>query len=207
MARRTTEPVVTTLFLVRHAAHDLVGRALCGRMPGVKLGEEGRAQAERLAARLSRKTVAAVQASPLERARETAEPIARHFGLGVEVAEGVNEIDVGAWTGEPFDELRDDPRWTLWNSARSVTRAPGGETMLEVQARTLAHMETLRARFADQGVVIVSHADVIKAALAYCLGLSLDGLQRFDIAPASLSTVVLGDWGAKVLSVNEVAAS
>ena len=198
---------MTTLFLVRHAAHDLVGRALCGRLPGVRLGDEGRAQAERLAARLSRETVAAVQASPLERARETAEPIARHFGLGVEVADAVNEIDVGAWTGTPFGELRDDPRWTLWNSARSVTRAPGGETMLEVQARTLAHMETLRARFADQGVVIVSHADVIKAALAYCLGLSLDGLQRFDIAPASLSTVVIGDWGAKVLSVNEVAAS
>ena len=79
--------------------------------------------------------------------------------------------------------------------------------MLEVQARTLAHMEALRARFAHQGVVIVSHADVIKAALAYCLGLSLDGLQRFDIAPASLSTVMIGDWGAKVLSVNEVAAS
>jgi probable phosphoglycerate mutase len=207
MARRTTEPGVTTLFLVRHAAHDLVGKALCGRMPGVKLGEEGRAQAERLAARLSRETVAAVQASPLERARETAEPIARHFGVGVEVAEAVNEIDVGAWTGKPFDELRDDPRWTLWNSARSVARAPGGETMLEVQARTLAHMEALRARFAHQGVVIVSHADVIKAALAYCLGLSLDGLQRFDIAPASLSTVAIGDWGAKVLSVNEVAAS
>jgi probable phosphomutase (TIGR03848 family) len=198
---------VTTLFLVRHAAHDLVGKALCGRMPGVRLGEEGRVQAERLAARLSRETVAAVQASPLERARETAEPIARHLGLGVEVAEAVNEIDFGTWTGKPFDEVRDDPRWTLWNSARSVTRAPGGETMLEVQARTLAHMETLRARFADQSVVIVSHADVIKAALAYCLGLSLDGLHRFDIAPASLSTVVIGDWGAKVLSVNEVAAS
>jgi probable phosphoglycerate mutase len=197
---------VTTLFLVRHAAHDLVAKALCGRMPGVRLGEEGRAQAERLAARLSRETVAAVQASPLERARETAEPIARHFGLGVEVADAVNEIDVGAWTGTPFDELRDDPRWTLWNSARSLTRAPGGETMIEVQARTVAHMEALRARFADRGVVIVSHADVIKAALAYCLGLSLDGLQRFDIAPASLSTVVIGDWGAKVLSLNEVAA-
>ena len=176
-------------------------------MAGVRLGEEGRAQAERLAVRLSRESVAAVQSSPLERARETAEPIARQFGLGVEVADAMNEIEVGEWSGTPFDELRDDPRWTLWNSARSVTRAPGGETMLEVQARTLAHMETLRARFADQGVVIVSHADVIKAALAYCLGLSLDGLQRFDIAPASLSTVVIGDWGAKVLSVNEVAAS
>jgi probable phosphoglycerate mutase len=206
MARRTTEAVVTTLFLVRHAVHDLVGKALCGRMAGVRLGEEGRAQAERLAARLSRETVAAVQASPLERARETAEPIARQFGLGVEVADAVNEIEVGEWAGRPFDELRDDPRWMLWNSARSVTRAPGGETMLEVQARAGAHMEAVRARFPEAGVVVVSHADVIKAALAYCLGLSLDALQRFEVAPASLSTVVIGDWGAKVLSLNEVAA-
>jgi broad specificity phosphatase PhoE len=198
---------VTTLFLVRHAAHDLVDRVLCGRMVGVRLGEQGRAQAERVAVRVSRETVAAVQASPLERARETAEPIARRFGLGVEVADALTEINVGEWAGRPFDELRDDPRWTRWNAARSITRAPGGETMLEVQARIVAHMEALRARFPESGVVLVSHADVIKAALAYCLGLSLDALQRFEIAPASLSTVVVGDWGAKVVSLNEVGAS
>jgi probable phosphoglycerate mutase len=207
MARPTTEPAVTILFLVRHAAHDLVDRALCGRMPGVRLGEHGRAQAERLAMRLSRESVVAVQSSPLERARETAEPIATRFGLGVEVADALSEIDVGEWSGRPFDELRDDARWALWNAARSVTRAPGGETMLEVQARAVAHLEALRSRFPDLGVVLVSHADVIKAALAYCLGLSLDSLQRFEIAPASLSIVEIGDWGAKVLSLNEVAAS
>jgi probable phosphoglycerate mutase len=156
--------------------------------------------------RLSRETVVAVQSSPLERARETAEPIATRFGFGVEVSDALNEVDVGEWAGRPFDELRDDPRWALWNAARSVTRAPGGETMLEVQARVVAHMQALRARFPDGTVVLVSHADVIKAALAYCLGLSLDSLQRFEIAPASLSSVVIGDWGAKIMSLNEVAA-
>ena len=194
---------MTTLFLVRHAAHDRVDRVLCGRMPGVRLGPEGRAQAERLAERLARENIGAVQSGPLERTRETAEPVAARLGLGVEVADGLNEIEVGAWTGTPFDELRDDPRWTLWNAARSVTRAPGGETMIEVQARVLAHVEALRARFPDRAVVLVSHADVLKAALAHWLGLSLDSLQRFDVAPASLSTVAVGDWGAKVLSLNE----
>jgi broad specificity phosphatase PhoE len=194
---------VTTLFLVRHAAHDLVDRVLCGRMPGVRLGSHGRAQAERLAERLAREDIAAVQSGPLERTRETAEPVAARLGLGVEVADGLDEIEVGAWTGTPFDELRDDPRWTLWNAARSVARAPGGETMIEVQGRVLAHVEALRARFPDRAVVLVSHADVLKAALAHWLGLSLDSLQRFDVAPASLSTVAVGDWGAKVLSLNE----
>jgi probable phosphoglycerate mutase len=172
-------------------------------MPGVRLGSHGRAQAERLAERLAREDIAAVQSGPLERTRETAEPVAARLGLGVEVADGLDEIEVGTWTGTPFDELRDDPRWTLWNAARSVTRAPGGETMIEVQARVLAHVEALRARFPDRAVVLVSHADVLKAALAHWLGLSLDSLQRFDIAPASLSTVAVGDWGAKVLSLNE----
>jgi probable phosphoglycerate mutase len=197
---------VTTLLLVRHAAHDRVNRVLCGRMPGVRLGAEGRAEAERVAERLSRESIALVQSSPLERARETAEPIARQLGVGVEVTDALHEIDVGEWTGRGFEDLRDDPRWMLWNSARSITRAPGGETMLDVQHRVLAHVEALAARVREGTVVLVSHADVIKAAIAYWLGLPLDSLQRFEVAPASLSRVVVGDWGAKVLSLNEVAA-
>lgn len=197
---------MTTLLLVRHAAHDRVNRVLCGRMPGVRLGAEGRAEAERVAERLSRESIALVQSSPLERARETAEPIARQLGVGVEVTDALHEIDVGEWTGRGFEDLRDDPRWMLWNSARSITRAPGGETMLDVQHRVLAHVEALAARVREGTVVLVSHADVIKAAIAYWLGLPLDSLQRFEVAPASLSRVVVGDWGAKVLSLNEVAA-
>ena len=128
-------------FLVRHAAHELVDRVLCGRMPGVRLGEEGRAQARRLADRLSRERVAAIHTSPLERARETAAPIAETFKLTPEMCETINEIDVGEWAGREFAMLGDDPRWAAWNSARGVTRAPGGETMLDVQARVIGHLE------------------------------------------------------------------
>ena len=80
LSARGVSAVTTTFFLVRHAAHDRVGTVLCGRMPGVDLGDVGLAQAGRLADRLAIEAIAAVQSSPLERARETAEPIADRLG-------------------------------------------------------------------------------------------------------------------------------
>ncbi len=195
--------MTTTVFLVRHAAHDRLNRILCGRMPGVSLGTDGRAQAAALAERLARESLAAVYASPLERACETAEPLARHREIDVQVVDALNEIDIGAWTGRAFDDLRDDPHWTRWNTARSVTRPPVGETMLEAQTRVVGGIERLCAAHPEQGIALVSHADVIKAALAYYLGLPLDAILRFEISPASISKLVLGDWGAKVISMNE----
>ena len=193
-------------FLVRHAAHELVDRVLCGRMAGVSLGEEGRAQARRAAERLVRERIAAVHTSPLERARETAAPIADRLRLAPEVHEAIIEIDMGEWSGKSFEDLHGDPRWQSWNSARAVSRPPGGESMLEVQARVVRHLERVRADYRDRAVVLVSHSDVIKAALLYCLGMPLDGYRLLEIAPASISTLVIGDWGAKVLSMNEVPA-
>ena len=193
-------------FLVRHAAHELVDRVLCGRMAGVKLGEEGRAQARRVAQRLARERIAAIHTSPLERARETAEPIGKRLDLVPEISEAINEIDVGDWAGRDFASLQGDARWASWNNARNVMRPPGGETMLEVQARVVGLMEWVRGAHPDQAVVLVSHGDVIKAALLYCLGMPIDGYRLFDISPASISTLVIGDWGAKVLSLNEVPA-
>jgi broad specificity phosphatase PhoE len=194
------------IFLVRHAAHELVDRVLCGRMAGVRLGEEGRAQARRVAQRLARERIAAIHTSPLERARETAAPIAEQFDLAPEVHEAISEIDVGEWAGRDFASLQNDPHWASWNNARNVTRPPGGETMLEVQARVIGHMERVRGSHYDQAVVLVSHGDVIKAALLYYLGMPIEGYRLFDISPASVSTLVIGNWGAKVLSLNEVPA-
>ena len=199
--------MTTTLFLLRHAAHDRLGRVLCGRIPGVTLGEAGRAQALKLAERVSRETLDAVYTGPLERARETAAPIAARLGLDPEIAPEIDEIGFGDWSGLTFDKLERDPRWASWNAARSVARPPGGgETMLEAQARAVGFIETLRGRHRDGAAALVSHADLLKAVLAYFLGLSLDFIGRFEIGPASLSTLVVGDWGAKVLSLNEVSA-
>jgi broad specificity phosphatase PhoE len=131
-------------------------------------------------------------------------PIAEQLHLTPEIYEAVNEIDVGEWAGKDFADLQQDTRWAAWNNARNVTRPPGGETMLEVQARVVGHLERVRGSHPDQAVVLVSHGDVIKAALLYCLKMPIDGYRLFDISPASVSTLVIGDWGAKVLSMNEV---
>ena len=199
--------MATTVFLVRHAAHDRVDSVLCGRMPGVGLGEDGRWQAEALARRFAEgRGVDAVWTSPMERARETAAPIAGRLGLLAWDSDALCEIDFGAWTGASFDDLRDDPRWRRWNEARGGERPPGGESMAEAQARAMGEVERAREEHPGGRVVLVSHGDVIKAALAGVLGLSLDAHARFEIAPASVSALAVWDGGGKVLSMNEAVA-
>jgi broad specificity phosphatase PhoE len=198
--------VTTTFFLVRHAAHDRVGSVLCGRMPGVTLGAIGRAQAERLAARFANENIGCVRTSPLERAVETAEPIAARLGQTLEPCEALAEIDFGAWSGTSFEALGQDPRWAAWNNARSISRPPYGETMFEAQSRIVGAMDALRSRYAERSVILVSHSDVIKAALLFYLGMPIDAYGRFEVEPASISTLVVGDWGSKILHLNEVVA-
>jgi len=195
---------VTELVLVRHAAHDRVGSTLCGRMPGVVLGEEGRRQAAALAGRLADAGAAAVLSSPLERARETAAPIAARLGLEARPDADFVEIDFGDWTGRRFDSLAGSPDWDAWNSRRGTARPPGGEAMAAVRDRAWAGMERARAGHPDGRVIVVSHCDVIKAAIAALLGLPLDHLGRFDVAPASISTVHLWPGGGRVTGINEV---
>lgn len=192
------------MFLVRHATQDKIGDTLCGRMPGISLNAEGRRQVERLGDRLARKSIAAVYSSPLERARETAEPIAARCGVRCQIVDELNEIDFGGWTGRRFGELDADPAWQAWNAARSVNRPPGGESMLEAQSRVCKALDGLRHHHRDEAVAVVSHADVIRAIVAHHLGLSIDLVTRFDIDPASISTLVEGDWGSKIGCLNEV---
>lgn len=196
----------TTIILVRHGAHGHLGRVLTGRMPGVPLAEAGRAQAERVASRLAGEAIAALYSSPMERARETAEPIARALGLEVETCEALNEIEFGDWTGLSFDGLDADPRWHAWNRGRADGCPPGGEPMAAVQERACREVETWRGRHPDAAVVAVSHADVVKAVVCRFLGLSLDRHDAFEIGPASLTTLVAWEGGGKVMRLNEAAA-
>jgi probable phosphoglycerate mutase len=197
----------TTIFLVRHAAHERVDRILCGRMPGVSLGETGWAQAAQVAKRLSREQLAGIYSSPMERARETAEPIAAAANASLTIAPGLDEIDMGEWTGRSFAELDPDPRWNAWNAERASGEVPGGERMQAVQDRAMTELENLRCRHPGGRVAAVSHADVIKAAICRVLGLSLDRYHAFEIEPASISSLVLWHGGAKVLHLNELCAA
>lgn len=182
---------MTNFLFIRHAAHDYLGRAIAGDKPGVHLNERGRAQAAQLADKLSLLPIDAIYSGPLERLRETAEPIAAARKLPLQIADEFTEIGLGEWTGRAFDDLSGEQLWGHYNSFRSSTTAPGGELMLEVQARVVRKLTELRAdhRF----VVIVTHGDVIRTAFAHFLGVHLDLFQRLEIDPASLSLLELGD--------------
>lgn len=194
---------MTTVFLVRHGAHDRLGRYLDGRRPGVHLSEAGQHQAQRTAERLKRETIAAIYTSPLDRTRETAVPIAAALGLEAQVEGALEELDFGDWAGQTFEALKPIEAWQRWNSARSTARTPAGDTMRASQTRLLDFIDIRRLAAPDDAFVVVSHADPIKAVLCYYLGLSLDDLPRFEIAPASLSRVDVEPWGARVTLLNE----
>ncbi|ANL34946.1 MULTISPECIES: histidine phosphatase family protein [Rhizobium] len=196
--------MTATFFLIRHAAHDNVGTFLAGRTAGISLGDAGRSQVQRLAQRLRREEINAIYTSPRERTRETAVGIASACDLSLpQTDDALDEVNFGNWSGKTFEVLNDDPLWRRWNIARSLTRTPGGETMLDVQTRIFGLMETLTSVGNDRRIALVSHADVIKSAVCHVLGLPIDAWPRFDIAPASVTTVAIGDWGAKVMTLNE----
>lgn len=189
------------ILLIRHAAHDNVGAYLAGRAP-VALGEAGRAQARRLAKRLSRSRIDMIHTSSTRRALETAQALSEAAARNVTIVPALDEVDFGAWSGRSFDELNRADDWRRWNAARSISSTPAGETMLAVQQRVHAHVLSVAQANPDAHVAMVSHADPIRAALALVLGLSLDRLQTLDIAPASVSIVDYDPWGAVVRLVN-----
>lgn len=195
--------MTTRFLLLRHAAHDRQGELLTGRMDGVHLGARGRREAQLLAERLRREPIAAIYSSPLPRAVETAAPISRTLHLPIVTAEQLNEIDFGEWTGRPIHALAPDPAWRLWNSRRSLGRAPGGESMLAAQMRVVGFMAELRETNRGRNVLLVSHGDVIRAAIAYYLGLTLDLMLRFEVAPGSLSIVEASLHGTHIALLNE----
>ena len=181
--------MTTTVFLVRHGSTDHLGHVISGRMGGVALKAAGQAEARRVAARLRAERVAALYTSPLQRARETAAPLADALGVEATVDERLLEIDFGDWNGKRFQELDGDPVWRAWNDARASTRAPNGETMGEVQVRLRDFLDEVSTRHPDGRVAAVSHADVIKAVLADVLGFSMDRHAAIEISPGSVSAL------------------
>lgn len=179
----------TRLVLVRHALTGTTGSVLTGRAPGVHLSEEGWAQAKALAERLADLPVAAVYASPVERAQETAEAIAAPHDLPVGPLPAVTEVDYGEWTGKKLDELKDTGLWRIVQALPSSARFPGGEAIRDLQHRAVSALDGVVSDHAGELVVVVSHADVIKAAVAHYAGLHLDAFQRLVVGPASVSVV------------------
>jgi probable phosphomutase (TIGR03848 family) len=203
MARKSSTTAPTLVLLVRHGQTPTTGATLPGRARGLHLAETGTAQAGAAATRIGAlKKIAAVYASPLERTRETARPIAATRGLKVQIDRGLLECDFGDWTGAALKDLRKLPEWTTVQRYPSGFRFPAGESFAEMQTRIVGTLDKLVARHPGETIVAVSHADPIKAAVAQALGTHLDLFQRIVISPCSISAVMYSPSGPAVLAVN-----
>lgn len=191
-----------TILLIRHATNPYVGKGLTGWLPAVSLDARGRGEADRLAARLAKVPLAALYSSPLERSTETAEPTARLKNLEIVQNPDLGEIHFGEWQGKSFAEIETHESWNLFNSYRSATRAPGGELMLETQARIVRTLHRIADSHRGETVAAFSHADAIKAALMYFLGVPLDFHLRLEILPASITIVEFRSHFPVVRAIN-----
>ena len=193
------------MLLVRHGLTPTTGIKLPGRAPGLHLSDEGRRQAEAAARRIGAlRHVTAVYASPIDRARETAVPIAQSLGLPVRIERDLAELDVGEWTGLSLARARQRREWATIQQHPSGFRFPGGESFMECQTRMTAAIARFVERHRGGTIVAVSHADPIKLFAAYALGTPLDLFQRIVIATASITVVSWPRDIPGVLTVNSV---
>ncbi|MBI4771461.1 MAG: MSMEG_4193 family putative phosphomutase [Chloroflexi bacterium] len=184
----------------------MVGKRLAGWTPGVHLNERGRQQAEALARRLQKAPIKAVYSSPLERALETAAPLAAAKGLPVIERPGLGEMQYGKWTGKSLRELSQRTLWPTIQHAPSLVRFPGGESFPEAQARAATEIERLRAGHTNQMIACFSHSDIIKLIVSHYLGLALDLFQRLHVSPASISVLNIVGGQAMLVRLNDTGA-
>lgn len=195
--------MAATFFLVRHASFDGVGERLAGRAEGFCLNSKGKEEAVALARRLAGVHFSAIHSSPRTRARETAQAIATMADLPVQIDAELDEIDYGEWTGKAFRDLDGNPEWHRFNALRSLSRIPSGENMMEVTQRAITELDRCREKYQGKAVVLITHADWIRAALAYCSGISLDHMLRLEISPASVSILRLNDGRPQIIRLND----
>jgi broad specificity phosphatase PhoE len=191
---------VVTVLLIRHTSYSLIDRVLVGRAPQVGLSELGWSQARALARDLVQRPISRVQSSPQRRARETAEPIAHAFGLPIEIVPKMDELEAGLWTGVSFEKLSRTSHWHEWNSMRGSTRPPGGESMRDLQERVLDHLAMLERQHPGEEIVLVSHAEPIRAAVLHYRRVPLEGFAQVRVDPGSITVLRLNNRGGEIVN-------
>ena len=193
----------TRLILVRHGVTAHTGPLLSGRMPGIDLSDKGIEQAQAAAERLSVLSVSTVYASPIERTTQTASYIATRLGLDVKPLPGVIEADYGDWTGGKIVDLAKTDEWKVVQAAPSRAVFPGGESFRAMQSRMVDALDAVVAAHPHETVVVVSHADPIKSAIAHYTGMHLDLFQRLHVSPASVTVFDFHAYGALLVKCND----
>lgn len=197
---------MTLLLLLRHGENDYVKTGkMAGRIPGVHLNERGQKQAQALGESLRSIPLKAVYASPLERAMETAAPIAESHKLTIIQEPDLMDTHVGKWQGRSWKVLRLMKAWKIVQEAPSRFRFPEGESFPETQLRIVNVLERIvRKHNKPKDVVaVVFHADPIKLAVAHFLGMPLDQFQRLGCDTGSLTALHVNEMGAHLMKLNQ----
>lgn len=194
------------LLLIRHGENDFVKTGkLAGHLPGIHLNERGQKQAQALGEALRPVPLKAIYSSPLERAMETAAPIATPHKM--EIIQEPNLLDgkVGKWEGKSLKTLRLTNAWKVVQHSPSRFQFPEGESFVELQARVVHVLEGIVKKYNKPRdiVAVVFHADPIKLAVSHFLGLPLDHFQRLGCDTGSLSALFVGEMGANLIKLNQ----
>jgi probable phosphomutase (TIGR03848 family) len=194
------------LLLIRHGENDFVKTSkLAGRLPGIHLNEKGQKQAQALGEALKDVPLKAIYSSPLERAMETAMPIASACKLEILQEPDLMDTDIGSWQGKSIKVLRLAKIWSVVQNAPSRFRFPEGESFVESQARYVSALERIiKKHNKPQDVVaVVFHADPIKLAVSHFLGLPLDNFQRLSADTGSLTALLVSESHANLIKLNQ----
>lgn len=195
------------LLIVRHAETEWSRERRFTGWRDVPLTARGWRQSEAVARAVAGLPVRAVYASPLERARASAAPVARAHGLEVRLAPEFREMGFGEWEGLTREAAaaRDPEAFHAWRTAPHLARVPGGEALSDVAARVERGLRALRAAHADQTLVLVTHAIVARLLVIDALGLAPGRLWSVDASPAGITEVEYRDDWVTVHRLNTLA--
>ena len=193
------------LLLIRHGENEYVKTGkLAGRLPDVHLNERGRKQAAALAESLAGLPLKAIYSSPLERAIETAEPIAENRKLEIQLRPELMDNDIGKWQGRSLKQLSRTKKWKIVQRAPSRFTFPEGESFLQTQTRIASCLDEIAASHKPKDIVaVVFHADPIKLAVSHLIGLPLDNFQRLGCDTGSVTFIYVGEGSAHLMRLNQ----
>lgn len=199
--------------MLRHAHSSANAKAiLAGRAPGVDLSDRGRKESQDVAKRLKEINFSLIRVSPMERCAQTIEPLLAQLSKGsgakpiIEVENDLVEVDYGRWTGRKLAILSRDKAWKVVQNNPSAMYFPGGEGLLDVQARAMRAVNNAANTPGRGPKLLVSHGDVIKSIVASVLGAHLDHFQKIVIDPASITVLDFNGVDFRVLTLNSTTA-
>ncbi|MFT4569160.1 MAG: broad specificity phosphatase PhoE [Hyphomicrobiaceae bacterium] len=200
MQRKSSE--ILTLILMRHGETSWNRSQRIMGAADIALNTDGREQCIAAAEVLAALGIDKIVSSPQRRALESATIVASQLGMGVETADGLEEVHFGDWQGRTYAEVAEDPRYAAYAASPLTQATPGGETLVDVQSRGLAVLKSLAG---GQTVLCVSHGDILRSILCSLMGIPLTAYRQLRVDNCGLSAFAIDGDRVEAKFVNYLA--